>query len=143
MRPGADRRGFSLAELAAVLALAALLAWMGARSWQDLVRTQRRAEGRSALARAMQAQEHYFSRYGRYRAYDVAAPAGFPWHSGPTPAASAYLLSAVACSDAPLEDCVQLRAEPGASAFRDSECGMLMLDSRGRQGAQGEGGRCW
>jgi type IV pilus assembly protein PilE len=139
-RPATE--GYSLAELAAVLALAALLAALGARAWQDLVRSQRRAEGRAALARTMLQQERHFDRHGRYREFDADAPAGFAWHSGATPAASAYRLSALACDDAPLDACVLLRAEPGAAQV-DPECGMLTLDSRGRQGAQGEGKRCW
>jgi type IV pilus assembly protein PilE len=146
-RPSADSRGYSLAELAAVLALAALIVWLGARSWQDLMRSQRRAEGKSALASAMQQQERHFSSQGRYRDYDAAAPAGFPWHSAGTPQSSAYQLSAVACPDAPLEACVLLRAEPGGALvdarFSDPECGTLTLDSRGQHGAQGEGARCW
>jgi type IV pilus assembly protein PilE len=138
--PGLDARGFSLAELALVLMLTALLAWIGARSWQDLARSQRRAEGRAALARTMQFQERHFSLHGRYREYAAGDGADFPSHSGPTPEASSYRLSAVACADAPLEACVLLRAD---ARFHDPECGTLMLDSRGRQGAQGEGARCW
>jgi type IV pilus assembly protein PilE len=140
-------RGYSLAEMLALLALALLLAGLGARAWQDLVRSQRRAEGRAALMKVMQQQESHFSRHGRYQDYDAAAPAGFAWHSAATPQASAYQLSAGACPDAALDACVLLQAQPGGARvdarFADPECGSLALDSRGRQSAQGEGRRCW
>jgi type IV pilus assembly protein PilE len=143
----AEMRGFSLPELATAAAVIALLAGMAVNLWQDTLRVQRRAEAKAALAKALQMQERHYSRHGHYLAYDAAAPAGFPWHSGPTPQASAYELAAMACVDAPLTSCVLLTARPGSARVNprldDPGCGMLTLDSRGQQGSERKAQKCW
>ena len=59
-------------------------------------------------------------------------------------------LDAHACPDSALDECVEVRARPGTARvdarFRDPDCGVLTLDSTGRQGAQAAAGsnlRCW
>lgn len=139
--------GHTLLEALMALAICAALAALGAASWQTLVRSQRRAEARAALLMLMQQQEHHFSRHGRYQPFDAAAPGRFKWHSGASPADSAYTLSATACKDESLERCVSVVARPGGPGARashaDPDCGVLRLDSRGRRQADGKLAACW
>lgn len=141
-----DPAGHTLIEVLVVLGILAVLAGAATQGWQDLVRRQHRAEGRAALLDVMQQQERHFSRHGRYRAFDMAAPGPFKWHSGLTPAQSAYAISAVACGGDSLTACVTLVARPGGAGVNaghdDPACGVLRLDSRGRQQADG-GPSCW
>lgn len=138
--------GHTLVELLAVLGVLAVLAASAMQGWQDLVRRQQRAEGKAALLQTMQQQERHFALHGRYQAFDAAAPGAFSWHSGPTPAQSAYALSAAACAGVSLASCVMAVAAPGGPGVRaghgDPACGVLRLDSRGVQQADG-GAACW
>lgn len=139
--------GHTLLEVLVALAICAALAAFGAAGWQGLARSQRRAEARSALLMLMQQQERHFSRHGRYHAFDGAAPGSFKWHSGASPADSAYRLSATACGGESLARCVSVVASPGGTGARaghvDPECGVLRLDSRGRRQADGRLAACW
>ena len=138
--------GHTLIEVLVVLGILAVLAAASMQGWQALVRRQQRAEGKAALLNAMQQQERHFSRYGRYQPFDAAAPGLFKWHSGPTPADSAYSISAVACGGASMGGCVTVLAHPGGAGVRpgqgDPACGVLRLDSHGVQQADG-GASCW
>jgi type IV pilus assembly protein PilE len=138
--------GHTLIEVLVVLGIIAVVVAAAVQGWQDLVRRQQRAEGRAALLETMQQQERHFSLHGRYQAFDLAAPGAFRWHSGPTPAESAYAISAVACSGISLARCVMALAHPGGPGIRpghgDPACGVLRLDSRGIQQADG-GAACW
>ncbi|MDB5757304.1 MAG: pilE [Burkholderia sp.] len=142
----ASLAGHTLIELLVVLGILAVLAAAAMQGWQDLVRRQQRAEGKAALLAVMQQQERHFSRHGRYQAFDASAPGHFKWHSGPTPADSAYAISAVACAGLSLGRCVTALAYPGGAGVRpghgDPACGVLRLDSRGVQQADG-GPACW
>ena len=146
-RRGNRKHGHTLIEVLVALAILATLAAAAMQSWQHLVRRQLRAEGRAALLAVMQQQERHFSRYGRYQAFDPAAPGSFTWHSGPTPVESAYSLSAVACAGESLARCVLAVARPGGEGVKpghaDPACGVLRLDSRGRQQADGGAAACW
>jgi len=142
----AGAAGHTLIEVLTVLLILAVLAAVAMQGWQGLVRRQQRAEGKAALLQAMQQQERHFSRYGRYQAFDGAAPGPFKWHSGLTPLESAYAISAVACASMPLASCVIVLAHPGGAGVKpgqgDPACGVLRLDSRGAQQADG-GAACW
>ena len=119
---------------------------MATQGWQNLVRRQQRAEARAALLEVMQQQEGHRSHHGRYQLFDATAPGPFKWHSGATPAGSAYAISAVACAGMSLERCVTALAHPGGAGVRpgggDPACGVLRLDSFGVQQADG-GASCW
>jgi type IV pilus assembly protein PilE len=138
--------GHTLIEILVVLGILAVLAAASMQGWQALVRCQQRAEGKAALLDVMQQQEWHVSRHGRYQAFDAEAPGPFKWHSGPTPAESAYSISAVACAGASMGRCVTVLAHPGGAGVRpgqgDPACGVLRLDSRGVQQADG-GASCW
>jgi type IV pilus assembly protein PilE len=150
MRSRSNKRaghgGHTLIEVLVVLGILAVLAAAAMQGWQALVRRQQRAEGKAALLDAMQQQERHLSRHGRYQPFDAAAPGPFKWHSGPSPAESAYSISAVACAGVPMGRCVSVLAHPGGAGVKpgqgDPACGVLRLDSRGVQQADG-GASCW
>ena len=141
--------GFTLVELMIVVAIVGILSAYAYPTYAGYIVRTRRTEGEAALIEAMQKQERYRLQHNTYVAYSAAEPGtdGFPLWSGATAAASAYELDAHACPGAGLADCVELRARPGTprvdARFRDPDCGVLTLDSNGRQGAENTGARCW
>ena len=146
---GIDAAGHTLVELMIVLAIVGILGACAYPTYAGYIVRTRRTEGEAALIEAMQKQERYRLQHNTYVAYSAAEPGtdGFPLWSGTNAAASAYELDAHACPGAGLADCVEVRARPGTSRvdarFRDPDCGVLTLDSNGRQGAEGAGARCW
>jgi type IV pilus assembly protein PilE len=145
------RRGFSLVELLIALAIAGILASIAIPGYGAFVTRSRRVEAQIALIEAMQQQERYFNQHNAYAAYtaDTLTPdtAQFRWHSGATPAGSAYELRAGACPGQEIDRCVRVEAAPGTAKvdgrFRDPGCGTLSLDSTGAQGASGKAEGCW
>lgn len=146
--------GFTLVELLIVVAIIGILGALAWPSYAGYATRARRIEGQVALIEAVQQEERHQNRYHRYVAFgaDAAEPEAqaFRWWSGHAAAASAYELDAHACPDATIDDCVEVSAHPGTSRvdarFRDAECGVLTLDTRGRQGAQSAPDgrvRCW
>lgn len=139
--------GFSLIELMAVLVILAILAAFQYPSYLESVRKTKRAEGRAALTQLMQQQERYYSQHGSYIAFSSATPTGYKWFSGNAPASSSYEISATACKDDTLQNCVLLIAMPGTSevnsAYKDDLCGTLSLASNGIKDASGHGAQCW
>lgn len=142
-------RGFSLIEVLIVLAVVGILGSLAWPTYAGYIVRTRRTEGQVALIDAMQKQERYHASHNTYLAFaaDDPGPAGFAWWSGAAAAASAYELDAHACPERDIADCVELRARPGTARvdarFRDPDCGVLTLDSIGRQGATGAAPRCW
>ncbi len=146
-------RGVTLIELLVVLALMAILAAIGYPSYAGAVRQAKRSEGKRALMQLMQQEERYYSQHNSYIGFSSASldadEKRFKWYSGDSAAASAYEISAAACTkDGSLSACVRLVARPGTgkvdAGFKDEECGKLSLDSTGAKGADGAaGGACW
>lgn len=138
--------GHTLIEITIVLGIMAVLTAAAMQGWQHLVRRQQCAEAKAAVLQVMQQQESHRSRHGRYQPFDLTAPGSFKWHSGPTPAESAYAISAVACAGMSTARCVTVLAQPGGAGVRpghgDPDCGVLRLDSLGVQQADG-GASCW
>jgi type IV pilus assembly protein PilE len=136
-------------EMMIVLLIVAILAAIAYPSYQESVFKTRRAEGRAALARTMQQQERYFSLHATYIAFSAessdANEKKFKWFSGDNARSSFYEISAKACGDESMRNCVMLIAQPGTakvnSGFRDLSCGVLTLNSRGERTAGME--RCW
>lgn len=150
-KPDVDRRqapeGFSLLEIMVVLVILAILAAFQYPSYKESVRKARRAEGRAALAEAMQQQERIYSQHSTYTAFSASSPNGFKWHSADTPRASSYELRGEACKDDTLKNCIVIRALPGTPRvngnFQDDLCGELSLASNGLKSAAGTGNDCW
>lgn len=149
--------GFMLMELLVAISLLAILAGIAYPSYGDAVRKARRAEGRSALMQLMQQQERFYSQHNRYAEFSSSTVAAqgavgvrFKWFSGDSAKTSVYELSAKACDDSTLADCVLLIARPGTDkvkrGFEDPECGALTLTStgvKGSSGTHGTHGHCW
>ncbi len=145
MRP--RNAGFSLLELMVVFLILAILATLQYPSYKESIRKAKRAEGRAALADAMQQQERHYSQHSTYAAFSATVPSGFKWYSGDTPKASSYELRGEACKDDSLKNCIVIKAVPGTAKvngnFQDDLCGELSLASNGVNGASGTGNDCW
>jgi type IV pilus assembly protein PilE len=149
-RDGAGRDGgFTLVELMVVVAIVGILGTLAYPTYAGYIVRTRRTEGQVALIEAMQRQERYRVQHNTYVGFSADEPGtdGFTWWSGANAAASAYELDARACPERDIAECVEVRARPGTARvdarFRDPDCGVLTLDSTGRQGAQSAGVRCW
>ncbi len=142
-------KGFTLIELLVALIIMSLLAGIALYSYQHALMKSRRVEGRVALMTLMQEQERHYSLHTTYFAFSADLPEvkanGRKWFSGKTAQASFYELSAQACDDSGVRQCVQLIARPGTdkvnTSYRDPLCGTLRLDSRGHMHADADG--CW
>ncbi|HJV50312.1 MAG TPA: type IV pilin protein [Noviherbaspirillum sp.] len=143
------QRGFTLADLMIVVAIAGILTGLAIPSYRESVRKSRRAEGRAALMQLMQQQERFYSEHNSYIRFYSSSTAEeekkFKWFSGDIPKSSAYEIKGEACSDESIEDCVQLTAMPGTynvdMKFKDPECGDLVLTSTGVKTANSPD--CW
>lgn len=143
--------GFTLVELLAVLAILGVLAALVYPSYTQQMVKARRLEAQLALLDAMQRQEQYRALHHAYIAFSIDAgdaDAGqFPTWSGNSAAASAYELDGFACPGQDIAQCIALRARPGTAnvdaGFADPDCGVLTIDSTGRQTASGPSPRCW
>lgn len=142
-------KGFTLIELMIVLAILMALVVLAYPSYADSVRRAKRAEGQMALVEAMENQERYYSEHRSYKVFAVTDTdlGGFRWWSGSAASRSAYELDAYPCAGSSAEQCIELRARPGTervdAGFRDPDCGILTLDSAGRQTSGGASLRCW
>lgn len=94
----------------------------------------------------MQQQETHFSLHNTYIAFSAEVANGYAWHSGASPASSAYEIRAAACDRDTLQNCVQLTASPGTSKVnpgaRDDICGDLILRSNGIRTTSGDAAGC-
>jgi len=143
--------GFTLIETMIVVVVLGILSAIAYPSYQESVRKTKRAEGRAALMRLMQQEERYYSQSTSYIAFSSGSVDGdetkFVWYSGDTPAASAYEISATACVDDVIQNCVLLTARPGTPkvnrAYTDPVCGNLTLTSTGVKSASSSQENCW
>ncbi|HEX2530902.1 MAG TPA: type IV pilin protein [Burkholderiaceae bacterium] len=147
----AKAEGFTLLEVMMVVVIVGILAAVAYPSYQESVRKARRAEARAALMQLMQQEERYYSQNTRYIAFSSDSTSAdekkFKWFSGDSVASSSYEISARACADESIQNCVELTAVPGTTrvnpAYRDPVCGNLTLSSTGRKTASGNGANCW
>lgn len=143
------RRGFTMIELMAALAIIAILSAIAYPSYRESIRKGKRAEAQAALMQLMQQQERYYSHHNGYIAFSSVstgeAEKKFKWFSGNSAVGSAYEISGSACPDDSIENCVLLTARPGTSrvdpGYTDPQCGTLTVDSTGAKGA--DSAHCW
>ena len=146
-------RGFSLIELMVVVIIVCILATIAFPSYQHAVRKTKRAEGRAALMQLMQQEERYYSHATTYVSFssDASEPEQkkFKWYSGDSAAGSSYEITATACENESdtVENCILLTAKPGTgkvnAAYKDPDCGTLMITSTGEKKASGTATDCW
>ena len=141
------QKGFTLIEVMIVAAIVAILASVAYPSYQDSVIKTKRAEARTALMQIMQQQERFYSQNNTYSVFSKASPNNFKWYSGESAAGSSYEISAAACTDDTISNCVLLTAKPGTAnvnaSYVDTKCGDLMLTSTGVKSASGTATNCW
>jgi type IV pilus assembly protein PilE len=141
--------GYTMLEVMIVLVILAILAAIAFPSYQEAIVKAKRTEGRTALMKAMQQQERYYSLHSTYLEFSFASTDAdgrkFSWFSGETSTSSSYEISAQACKDKLIRDCVLLIAQPGTAKvdarYRDPVCGQLSLSSTGEKLAHAA--HCW
>ena len=121
--------GFTLIEVLVAVAILGILAAVAIPAYTDYVRRGHRAEGRQALAEAIQAQERFYAANNRYSAFSTGTPNGFATTSGEDPARARYTLEGVACGGSVEAVCVEVRATP--RNWTDARCGNLSLTTNG------------
>ena len=141
--------GFTLIELMIAVAIVALLIAVALPAYNEQVAKGRRAEGKTALLKAMQLQERRYTAEGQY-ATDLGPlfglGAGAVVRSGENPAdvTGWYTLTAdtTDCGVTDLRVCVRVVATP---RIADANCGTLTLTSRGQQTESGtrDLAYCW
>lgn len=142
--PGKGGRGFTLVELMITVAIIGILASIALPAYNDSVRKGRRAQGRTALLEAMQAQERWFTQRNSY--LEILVPGestNIKMTSGDGSGTPAYRLTAVTCNAAtPIASCVKLVAQP---TIPDPETGNLTLFSTGLKSCEGasNANACW
>lgn len=145
-------KGFTLIELMIVVAIIAILASIAYPAYTSSILKGKRAEARTALTELMQQQERFMTQTNSYCAFSntagtTAVVAGcttvpFKTYSGDTSAKAAYYLSAAACTDSTIAECVQVSAEPVKA---DPEAGTLQMLSTGTKTCVGgtKPSVCW
>lgn len=128
------RRGFTLVELLAAVALAALVLTWGLRSQQSQGLRSGRLDAVEALTRLQQAQEQHRSAHGLY-ASDLAALLG-------TAATSPQGRYAITLDRTGGEAYRATAVAQGAQA-RDIDCASLTLEVRQGFVQTGPDARCW
>jgi type IV pilus assembly protein PilE len=139
-------RGFTLIELMITVAVVAILTAVAFPSYQEHIRKVKRTEGKSALLKAAQLQERFYTSNGAYST-DLAPlfglTAGTAVRSGENPASGNYDLTvATSALSGAANQAYTLTAAPNASAstggpFADADCGSLTLTSTGVRGFTG------
>jgi len=135
-------RGFSLIELLAALAIAAVLAALAVPAYRQHAYRVRRIDGKELLLRIAQAQERYYASYGRYGAL---AELGF---AEPVRSTHGYYLATLSLGTGVSMQSFVATALP-ARVQRDDRCGALALDDTGRKtpeagdAAANGHGACW
>lgn len=141
--------GVTLLELMIVVAIVAILAMVAYPSYTEHIARGRRAEAKTALLRAAQALERFYTVHNCYPSSSAdcggattsaaaLAAIGIAAHSGDTPAGSFYTISVTTHAQDYL-----LTATP--QGFRDAKCGNFTLSQTGQKGISGTGtvAECW
>lgn len=136
------QKGFTLIEIMIVVVIVGILASIAYPNYTDYLLKSARAEGKSHLLSAMQAQERHYSQTMSYTE-DIDDLPGI----SATSSTQKYTLSIEKCGDS--EDtkrCVLMKVTPLNGAASDPKCGVLSIDSRGLKEATGskkDDDYCW
>jgi type IV pilus assembly protein PilE len=140
--------GFTLIELMVVVAVIAIITAVAYPSYTEHLVKAKRAEGKTALLKAMQLEERAYTSNGTYQTNLVPlfGANAAPVRSGENPAEGNYDLTAEADPD--LQQGVKITATPRTGVFSDPDCGVLTLNSVGQRtfastNGKGTKDRCW
>lgn len=123
-------QGFTLIELMIVVAIVSILSAIAYPSYRQFVLKGRRAEGRAALVGILQAQERYYTQYGKYYTGKADGANPFKAYSGDNEGSSAYTIGSALCAgDLAANECVQITAHPTHND--DPDVGDLIIVSVG------------
>lgn len=134
------KRGFTLVELLAVLAIAALLAAIAIPSWHAIVVRAQRSDGTAALLALAAAQERYRFVHGHYAPATAPAP---PDGLGLATSARGWYALEIEFANAQ-RFLASATPTPGSPQHRDTRCQRLTIDETGARGAEpGPVAACW
>lgn len=136
-----QQNGFTLIELMIVVAVIGILAAIAYPNYQQYQLKAGRSDGHAKLTQLMQMQERLYSQNQNYST-DLGAGADTAVPSDE----QRYSITAVACgAGIPLTRCIRLVATPANQQVADTQCGNLILTSRGEKLITGTGSResCW
>ena len=152
-RAAVAQHGMTLIELMIVVAIIAIITAVAYPSYQDHIRKARRAEGKSALLKALQLEERFYTAEQTYtlNLVPLFGAAAAPVRSAENPATGYYTITAETdpATGNDLRMGVLIKATP-AAPYSDPECGVLSLTTTGTRGADGTKGTasstpgfCW
>jgi len=148
-------RGFTLIELMMVIVVLGIIAAIALPSYQEQVRRGKRTEGKSALLKAAQMEERFFTTNNTYSdaatfptLFGLAASATVYSSDGSGPnnnTNSPYTITLQAGATGSLGSSFEVRAVPNG-AFTDSKCGTLSITNTGLKSVisgTGSVADCW
>ena len=151
--PVSRLKGVSLIVLMFAIAIVSILSTVAYASYRSSITKAKRVEAKSAIFKAMQQEERFFTQNNRYANFgrESSDPnaAAFKWYSGETESKSSYELRALPCKDDEVQHCIEITAIPGTTnvdaRFHDEECGSFSMTSTGHKSFSGAGNKehCW
>ena len=130
--------GFTLIELMIGVVVVGILVAVALPSYLEHVNKGRRAEGKSALMRAIQLQERFYTTNGTYastaaqlQALFGATGTVYSTPDDPNSDRGRYTLTVEACGAEPATACINVLATVNTANWSDAKCGNFGLNTRG------------